>query len=531
MRSDSVKILGIHKDPWHDTGAAAISEKDGQVRFANLSEERCNREKDTRRFPELSTHACMKELGIESVDDFDLVVLDHIVDPDWRMDFHKYPCRTDVFLQDIPEHKIHVINHHLAHACNAFYSSPFKRAAVLVIDGRGSNRETQSLYVADENGIELLEKSDGIGIGLLYASVTQAIGFGLLQEGKTMGLAPYGRKDQRKLLGIQRGGEGVGLEYSSLCIEDSYELRQSMPDLTSMEDRACVAWEVQDECERALIELVKYAKERTGCDNLCFSGGVALNSVANYQILKSGVFKEVFINPAASDPGIPLGCALYGYHKILGRPKTYDSIPPYLGPSYSLGQIEDAILASSGFRVFDEGALDLAADMLADNKIVACVQGRSEMGPRALGNRSILMSPCVAENKDVLNERVKHREGFRPFAPSCLEEHAKDWFEIDCPSPYMLFVPPVRDDKRDKIPAVTHVDGTGRLQTVTKDLNSAYYELISAFHERTGVPVLLNTSFNVAGEPIVESPKDAIRCFLGTNIDALYIDDFLLVKE
>lgn len=526
-----MKVLGIHKDPWHDTGAAAISHHRGRVHFANLAEERCNREKNTRRFPELSVQACMDELGIESIDEFDLVVVDHIVDTDWRMDFHKQPCRTDVFLADLPPEKIHVVNHHLAHACNVFYSSPFDEAAVLVIDGRGSNRETQSLYFADENGIELLAKSDGIGIGLLYASVTQAIGFGLLQEGKTMGLAPYGRNDHRTLLGIERRRDGVGLDYSAICLEDSYDLRRKMPPLESMEDRARAAWEVQNECEEALLELVAFAKERTGCDNLCFSGGVALNSVANHKLAQSGIFEEMYVNPAASDPGIPLGCALYGYHKVLGQPKTYDDIPPYLGPAYDAERVENAIGSFRGYRVVCEDALDAAADMLADNQIVACVQGRSEMGPRALGNRSILMSPCVAENKDILNERVKHREGFRPFAPSCLDEHARDWFEIDRPSPYMLFVPPVKESKRDRIPAVTHVDGTGRLQTVTKEFNSAYYELIRAFEERTGVPILLNTSFNVAGEPIVETPEDAIRCFLGTNIDALYIDDYLLIKE
>lgn len=526
-----MRVLGLHKDPWHDTGAAIVCDDGGRVRFANLAEERCNREKNTRRFPEQSVAACMRELDIDDLGTFDAVVVDHIIAADWRKDFHRTPCRTDVFLEGIDPDRLHVVNHHLAHACNAFYSSPFTEAAVLVVDGRGSNSETQSLYYAGPHGIELLDKSDAIGIGLLYAAVTQAIGFGLLQEGKTMGLAPYGRNDPRSFLGIRRRRSGVGLDYSDLCVDDSYDLRRALPPLDTMEDRARVAWEVQNECERALIELARYARERTGCKNLCFSGGVALNSVANYQIMRAGIFDGIYINPAASDPGIPLGCALYGYHRVLGKEKTYTGIPPYLGPSYDHARIEEAVGSFSGYRVHDRDALERTADLLADNRIVGCVQGRSEMGPRALGNRSILMNPAVAENKDILNARVKHREGFRPFAPSCLAEHAPDWFDIDHLSPYMLLVPPVREDKRDRIPAVTHVDGTGRLQTVTRELNAPYYELISAFCERTGVPILLNTSFNVAGEPIVETPEDAIRCFLGTHIEALYIGDFLLVKE
>ncbi|MAG56290.1 MAG: carbamoyltransferase [Planctomycetes bacterium] len=527
-----MNVLGLHKDPWHDTGAAIISERNGVVRFANLAEERCNREKNSRLFPELSVRACMDQLGIDHVDDFDLIVLDYIVDgTDWRRDQQTTPCRQDVFLADVDPAKIHVVNHHLAHACNAYYSSPFDDAAVLVVDGRGSDRETQSLYVADGNGIELLDKSDAIGIGLLYAAVTQAVGFGLLQEGKTMGLAPYGGDDRRTFLDIPRRRSGVGLDYSELCVEDSYDLRRDLPPLETMQDRARVAWEVQNECEEALIELARWVRNRTGRSRLCFSGGVALNSVANYQLLRAGIFDEVFINPAASDPGIPLGCALYGWHRILGRTKTWSSISPYLGPDYDLERIESAIASFSGFTVIESGALEQTADLLAENRIIGCFQGRSEMGPRALGNRSILMSPMEGANKDVLNARVKHREEFRPFAPAILAEHTQEWFDIDRESPYMLLVPPVLPGQRDRIPAVIHVDGTGRLQTVTKELNAPYYELIRAFCERTGVPVLLNTSFNVAGEPIVETPEDAIKCFLGTHIEALYIGDFLLIKD
>ncbi len=311
--------------------------------------------------------------------------------------------------------------------------------------------------------------------------------------------------------------------------------------IETFDDKARAAFEVQDECEAAVLHLAEYAFKRTGADYLCISGGVALNSVANYKVLRSGIFKDIFMNPAASDTGIPLGCALHGYHKLLKRPKSYREIFPYLGPSYSRAQILAAIeayqgtafnqLAYEGFHLVNQDAIGRAVEMLAANKIVACFHGRSEMGPRALGNRSILMSPLVAANKDVLNSQVKHREAFRPFAPAILEERTQEYFHIDRPSPYMLLVPTVVESKRNVIPAVTHVDGTGRLQTVNKDFNPHFYSIIERFHEKSGVPVLLNTSLNVANEPMAESPEDAIHCFLTTGIDALLMDEFLLIKD
>jgi carbamoyltransferase len=534
-------VLGLHKDPWHSTGAAMIREDAHRVRFANLGEERANREKDSRKFPNRSIEACMNQLGVSSTTEIDLVVLDYIVKADWAADWYRTPCQTNTVLREIAPEKIHVINHHLAHAYNVFYSSHFESAAVLIIDGRGSEKETQSLFIADSEGIELVESTTKIGVGLLYAAVTQAIGFGLLQEGKTMGLAPYGAGSRKKVFGFPRHFDGVITDYSSVCLEDSYEIGPPHEPIMTLEDKARAAFEVQEETEAAILHLVRYARERTRAQHLCLSGGVALNSVANYKVLESRIFKDVFINPAASDTGIPLGAALYGYHKLLQRPKTYDGISPYLGPAYDKDEVAAAIEAYrgttsnqeafGGFAVVAEGALESAVKLLARNRIVACFHGRSEMGPRALGNRSILMSPLLAENKDTLNQHVKHREAFRPFAPAVLEEYAQDYFDIDRPSPYMLFVPRVREEKLSSIPAVTHVDGTGRLQTVQKDFNPHFYSIIQKFHVQTGVPVLLNTSFNVANEPIVETPGDAIRCFLSTGIDALLIDDYLLVKE
>lgn len=518
-----------------------IREDGDGVRFANLSEERANREKDSRKFPSRSVEACMNQLGVSSTAEIDLIVLDYIVKADWAGDWYRSPCQTNTLLSKIAPEKIHIINHHLAHAYNVFYSSPFESAAVLIIDGRGSEKETQSLFLATKESVELIESTKVIGIGLLYAAVTQAIGFGLLQEGKTMGLAPYGAGATKQTFCFPRHYRGVITDYSSMCIEDSYEMCTPHEPIVSFEDKARAAFEVQQETEAALLHLARYACERTVTRHLCLSGGVALNSVANYKVLQSGIFKDIFINPAASDTGIPLGAALYGYHKILRKPKTYADISPYLGPAYGKDEVTAAIeayrgttfnqQALEGFSVLTGGALENAVELLAGNRIVACFHGRSEMGPRALGNRSILMSPLRAENKDALNQQVKHREAFRPFAPAVLEEYAQDYFDIDRPSPYMLFVPRVREEKRSSIPAVTHVDGTGRLQTVQRDFNPHFYSIIQKFHAKTGVPVLLNTSFNVANEPIVETPGDAIRCFLSTRIDALLIDDYLLVKE
>ncbi|MBI1983198.1 MAG: carbamoyltransferase [Acidobacteria bacterium] len=525
-------ILGLHKDPWHNSGAAIIREDGDGPRFAYVAEERLDRVKDSRAFPELSTQACMRELGVGGIEQIDLVVLDYIRDgSDWRRDHFRTPCRTETFLARIPANRITIANHHLMHAYATFCSSRFESAAVLIVDGRGSDNETQSLFLASPEGIKLVARTDRIGIGLLYAAVTHAIGFGLLQEGKTMGLAPYGARTQPSVFDFRPVFDGIRTDYSAFCADGRYDIIAPHRPLKTFDDKARAAWEVQEECERAMLHLARYTKEKTGARYLCLSGGVALNSVANNVLLSSGLFEDIFINPAASDTGIPLGAALYGYHHLKRQPRRYREISAFLGPSYSTGDIEKAIARFSGFEVIRQDSFRRASELLAENRILGCFQGRSEMGPRALGNRSILMSPLLEENKDILNARVKRREAFRPFAPACLEEFAQEYFAVDRPSPYMLLVPDVRPEKRGVIPAVTHVDGTARLQTLTRDRNGHFYDLVNAFHGTSGVPVVLNTSFNMAGEPIVETPEDAIRCFLSTEIDALLLGEFLLVKN
>ena len=524
-------VLGLHKDPWHDTGAALIRGGHGKTEFVMVSEERMDRVKDSRAFPQKSIDACLNEFGVKDISEVDLVVLDYICNPDWENDRFETPCRRDTLLEQLPPEKIRVMNHHLAHACAAFYSSGYESSAVLIVDGRGSDKETQTLFMADASGIRLVASTDTIGIGLLYAAVTQAIGFKLLQEGKTMGLAPFGAEVAEPVFQFERRFNGIVTDYSHVCVDGSYALQMSHRKLDTFEDQARAAFDVQQECEAAMLYLAAWAKEVTGAENLCISGGVALNSVANYKILQSGLFKDVFINPAASDTGIPLGAALHGYHHILGAKKDYKTITAFVGPSYGREQVEAAIAAFSGYEIIRKNAVDHMVRMLADNRIVSCHYGRSEMGPRALGNRSIMMSPLKAENKDTLNARVKHREAFRPFAPVTREETVSDYFDIDRPCPYMLFVPTVRKDKSHIIPAVTHVDGTGRLQTVNRQENPLFYRIIEAFGEITGVPVMLNTSFNDNNQPIVESPEDAIRCFMGTKIDALLLNgETLLIK-
>ncbi len=525
-------VLGIHKDPWHNTGAALVRCDAGRTDVVMISEERLDRVKDSRNYPARSIAACLKEFDLSSVDQVDLVVLDYIRSKNWQCDHFKTPCQNAPELEKLPTEKIHVMNHHLAHAAAVFYSSGFASSAVLIVDGRGSENETQSLFIADESGIKFVASTKRIGIGLLYSAVTQAVGFSLLQEGKTMGLAPFGAEVQPPVFKFEREFDGIVTDYSASCVEGSYEMAIPYRPLETFEDKARAAYDVQMECEAAMLHLARWAKAVTGMDYLCISGGVGLNSVANYKVLQMGLYKDVFVNPAASDTGIPLGAALYGLHDVLGVKRDYQGISPFIGPTYSAAKVEAAIAAFAGYRVERDGALDLAVQMLAENQIVCCHYGRSEMGPRALGNRSIFMSPLKAKNKDILNARVKHREAFRPFAPVILEERVSEYFDMDRPCPYMLFVPTVRPEKRNVIAAVTHVDGTGRLQTVTKERNPLFYELISKFEDATGVPVLLNTSFNDNNEPIVETPEDAIKCFLGTNIDALLINgDVLLIKN
>jgi len=470
----------------------------------------------------------------------------------------------------------HKVNHHLLHASSAFYTSPFEEAAILVVDNAGSliewngkqGVECLTYAYGKGNQIKILDKIIGEkynkardiyggsyqkgdpenSLGYFYKIISYYCGFTFIknesfyftEDGKTMGLAPYG--DERYYASIkeyvQLLDEGkIEIDLYSNKLQDYLEgiINEPVSEEENMKRRACIAYAGQRVLEDALIHAAKYLYEKTKYKKLCIAGGVGLNSVANGRILKETNFDEIFIPPASGDNGTALGAALWGYYNILKYERNItDGLilkNAYLGREYSDEEILEVIKNYPKLKY--EKSLDIAkhtAKLIAEGKIVGWFQGGSEYGPRALGHRSILVNPCIPDMKDYLNSRVKFRESFRPFAPSVLYEDQTKYFEIEQYTPYMLIVANVKKDKQQVIPAVTHIDGTARLQSVTKECNGIYYDLIHEFKEITGESVILNTSFNVKGEPIVETPKDAIECFLKTNIDNLAIGSFILSK-
>ncbi len=559
-------ILGIHRDPYHNTGAAALLDDGNGVRVVAISEERLDRVKDSSRYPDNAIKYCLRELGAEGPADCDLIVSDYIFQPKWNGDringvrsaltFLKNTSQRLEYREQIPPGDVHFLNHHMAHACSAFYPSGFDAAAVLIVDGHGTMLapgekasatdpsgifETQSLYAMKTGKIDTLSKTGVSGVGMLYAAFTQFLGFGQLQEGKTMGLAPHGAQSGLSHIKFPDHFDGIVTDYSELAniwakkgkwVEDSRLIPCKNTKDQTNEYYSRIAYEVQEETDRAMLHLAEFAKRKTGSKNLCIAGGVGLNSVANQKISEAGIFENIWIQPAASDTGIPLGCALYGYYHLMGGDKPWRMDNAYLGREYTTEEIREGIAKYTDQVTLEEDVdYSRAARLLSDGKIVGWFHGACEYGPRSLGHRSILVDPRKSENKDLLNSRVKNREAFRPFAPSVILEAASEYFDLGGASPYMLLVASVRPEKRDIIPAITHVDNTARVQTVTCAENGLFYDLIHAFGELTGVPVVLNTSFNVAGEPIVETPEDAIKCFLGTEIDVLMLDNFLLQKK
>jgi carbamoyltransferase len=464
--------------------------------------------------------------------------------------------------------------HHLSHAASAFYPSPFQRAAVLTMDGVG---EWATTSAGVGNGHELkIQKEINFphSLGLLYAAFTYYTGFKVNSgEYKVMGLAPYGTPKYAQLIYdnlIDLKGDGsfrLNLDYFNYCtgltmtnerfdaLFDGPPRRPAAP----LEQRHMdLAASIQAVIEEAVLRLTRSLAEETGEANLCLAGGVALNCVANGKVLRDGKFDNIWVQPAAGDSGGALGAALTIYHLYADRPRTVANTPDgmvgsYLGPEFDDGETQTRLKAA-GARYATlprDQLLDRTAQALADGKAVGWFQGRMEFGPRALGNRSILADPRDPRMQKKLNLKVKYRESFRPFAPSVLREHVSDWFDIDVDSPYMLMVAPVRErhrremtreeqqlfgiDKlnvpRSSIPAVTHVDYSARVQTVHRETNPLYHDLISRFHGLTGCPVLVNTSFNVRSEPIVCTPEDAFRCFMGSEIDVLAAGNCYLVKD
>jgi carbamoyltransferase len=451
---------------------------------------------------------------------------------------------------------------------SAFFCSPFERAALLSADGLGDFASTMwgtgSGSRMEIDGVVTFPHS----LGLFYSAVTQYLGFLKFgDEYKVMGLAAYGEPEQLEQLrdivrfdaGSRNTGFKLGLDYFShhrTGPEMSWAEADKTPTLgkmfsDQMEKRLGsartpeqalerrhhnLAASLQARLEEVYLGMLKKLAARTGLKAVCLAGGVAFNCVANGKIFDATPFEHVYVHPAAGDAGLAVGAAFYVWHQILGKPRSFMMDHAYWGPEYSQNEIRRAIdsngLAEKGYAISELKEEDLtkrAAAIIADGKILGWFQGRAEWGPRALGNRSIVADPRRPEMKEILNQRIKHREIFRPFAPSILAEATVDYFERSHPSPFMTLAYPVRAKKRDKIPAPTHVDGTGRLQTVSRYANPRYHALISAFRDLTGVPVVLNTSFN-DNEPIVCRPEEAIDCFQRTHMDALVLGDFLITR-
>jgi len=464
--------------------------------------------------------------------------------------------------------------HHLSHAASAFYPSPFQRAAVLTMDGVG---EWATTSAGVGNGHELkIQKEINFphSLGLLYAAFTYYTGFKVNSgEYKVMGLAPYGIPKYAQLIYDNLidlkpdGSFRLNLDYFNYCtgltmtnerFDALFDGAPRMPAAPLEQRHMDLAASIQVVIEEAVLRLSRSLAEETGEANLCLAGGVALNCVANGKVLRDGKFENIWVQPAAGDSGGALGAALTIYHLYADRPRTVANTPDgmagsYLGPEFDDGETQTRLEAAGArYAILPrDQLLERTAHALADGKAVGWFQGRMEFGPRALGNRSILADPRDPQMQKKLNLKVKYRESFRPFAPSVLREHVSEWFDIEVDSPYMLMVAPVHErhrremtseeqqlfgiDKlnvpRSSVPAVTHVDYSARVQTVHRETNPLYHDLISRFHRLTGCPVLVNTSFNVRSEPIVCTPEDAFRCFMGSEIDVLAAGSCYLIKD
>jgi carbamoyltransferase len=572
-------ILGINA--YHGDASAAIV-RDGQL-IAAVEEERFNRKKHCAGFPAAAVRYCLQAANI-SVDE-----LDHVgISRDPSAHLHKkilfsitrlpnlsgliaarlanaakvHDLREELARAlDVPPQfraKIHKVEHHRAHMASCFLVSPFDRAAILSIDGFGDFISTM-WGVGENNHMDVLGQIEyPHSAGIVYTATSQYLGFPKYgDEGKVMGLAPYGRprylEQFRDIIRTDNGAgfklnldyfkhdsEGVdmtwedgsptiGRIFSDKFIDTFGPARLAGEPLTSLQED--IAASLQARLEEVGFHILNQLHQQTKTDRLCLAGGVAYNSVMNGKILLNTPFREVFVQPAAGDSGTALGVCYYIHNVLLQQPRSFVMEHAYTGPEFTNGQI-DGVVRRSDFEwreLSDRELTQAAAQAVADGKIVGWFQGRMEFGPRALGNRSIVVDPRRAEMKDILNARIKKREPFRPFAPSILEERVGDYFEQTHPSPAMLMVYQVKQDKRSVIPAVTHVDGSGRLQTVARSTNPRYHQLISDFERLTGVPVVLNTSFN-EDEPIVCTPEEALNCFQRTRMDVLFLGNYMLQR-
>jgi len=469
-------------------------------------------------------------------------------------------------------------NHHESHAASAFFPSPFDEAAILTMDGVGE-WDTATIGLGEANQMKLLKTLQfPHSLGLLYSAFTYFCGFKVNSgEYKLMGLAPYGKplfKDLilDRLIDLREGGSfEVNLEYFNYCqgltmtndrFSKTFDGPPRRPEEQIAEREINLAASIQAVTEEIVIKMATFAREETGKNNLCLSGGVALNCVANGKLQSKKIFDEIWIQPASGDAGGALGAALFTNYQLLKRDRAVeknDSMKgSYLGPRFEneeLSIILNELKAPSHFFSDEDELLDQVCDAIEDEKIVGWFQGRMEFGPRALGGRSIIGDARSEKTQTQMNLSIKYRESFRPFAPSVLEEKTAEYFELDTPSPYMLLVAPVKEEiraplskedretmadpdllkrvrlKRSSLPAITHVDYSARVQSVSESRNDRYYRLIKKFEEHTKIGVVVNTSFNVRGEPIVHTPQDAYRCFMATDMDILVLENHILIKS
>jgi len=591
-------ILGISCF-YHDSATALI--KNDEIIYAS-QEERFSRKKHDSSFPDKSIKYILSKYNLNLSD------IDHIVF--YEKPFLKFerilethiaysPFGFKSFLHSIPiwikdklfqknilfnelkkidkdfnaKNKIKFSDHHLSHAASSFYPSPFKEAAFLTLDGVGEWTTTSYGYANETNLKFDSQIQFPHSLGLLYSSFTYYLGFKVNSgEYKMMGLAPYGEPKYtdlifKELIDLKEDGSfKLNMKYFSYTthlkminkkFESLFGQRRRLPEIDKIENfHMDIASSIQKVIEIVVIKICEHIKKVTTSSNLCLSGGVALNCVANGKLLEKKIFKNIWIQPAAGDAGGALGAALAYYHLTLGNKKTniIDKMKgSYLGPEFDDTSVEESLnkLEANFVKLNREEMLNFVSEEIKNEKAVGWFQGKMEFGPRALGSRSILADPRSDKTQKNLNLKIKFRESFRPFAPSILREHCNKYFKLNTESPYMLIVSEVKDEirskltdqenllfgieklniKRSTIPAVTHVDYSARVQTVEKNTNLVFYDLINKFYEKTGCPLVVNTSFNIRGEPIVCTVEDAYNCFMGTNLDLLVINNFVLKKE
>ena len=557
---------------YHDSSAAIL--KDGKV-IAAVEEERFSRKKFDDDFPKQAINWCLKESGIssknlDSVAFYDKPVLkfERLLDnyiavaprglysfldviPKW---IHKRLWVKDEISKHLKDFNGEIIfpEHHMSHAAHAFFTSPFDEAAILTVDGVGE-WTTASFGTAHDTTIKLTNDIRWPhSVGLFYSAFTYFLGFKVNEgEYKLMGLSAYGKPKyydliMENLVDVKNDGSiHLNMKYFSFTY-DKVMTNQKFSDLFGIPPRKedskaeqihyDIAASAQLVLEDILLKMVNHIHKKTGMKNLCLGGGVALNGVANYRTLKDGSFENLHIPPSPGDGGSAVGCAQYLYYcHDKNKRMMEDNVERiknniFVGPSHSNDEIKSFLdINKIDYKFLETNSLlQTVAKLIVEGNVVGWYQGKMEWGPRALGNRSIIADPRNAKMKDILNEKIKHRESFRPFAPCILEEYTSEYFDVDVSSPYMLLVAPVK--KPEKIPAVTHVDGTARLQTVSKDINLLFYNLITEFHKITGVPVLINTSMNVRGEPIVDTPEQAYNMIVKTDMDYIVMGDYIIKK-